>query len=76
MLQRKKLCQAAEFMKSTEIDLWVTLARESTMARDPVLPMLADMYFSRLAAVMVIDILVPVSPSGTGNTLSALTFCL
>ena len=53
MLQRKKLCQAAEFMKSTEIDLWVTLARESTMARDPVLPMLADMYFSRLAAVMV-----------------------
>lgn len=53
MLQRKKLCQAASFMKQTDIDLWVTLARESTMARDPVLPMLADMYFSRLAAVVV-----------------------
>jgi len=53
MLQRKKLCQAAEFMKQTDIDLWITLARESTMACDPVLPMLADMYFSRLAGIIV-----------------------
>ena len=31
---------------------------------------------SRFAALMVIDIFVPVSPSGTGNTLSASTCCL
>ena len=31
---------------------------------------------SRLAALIVIDMLVPVSPSGTGKTLSASTCCL
>jgi len=52
-LQRKKLEQARDFLNTSDIDLWVVLSRESTMVKDPVLPLVCDIYFSGLAAVMV-----------------------
>ena len=53
MLQKKKLRQAAEFMKTTDIDLWITLMRETTMHKDPVLPLIGDIYYSGQAAIIV-----------------------
>jgi len=53
MIEKEKLHQAAAFMESTDIDLWITLMRETTMARDPVLPLIGDIYYSRQAAIIV-----------------------
>lgn len=52
-LQRKKLEQARDYLNQSEIDLWLVLSRESTMIKDPILPLVCDIYFSGLAAVMV-----------------------
>lgn len=53
MIQQDKLHQAAQFMMGTDIDLWITLMRETSMTRDPVLPLIGDIYYSRQAAIIV-----------------------
>jgi len=53
MIQKDKLHQAAKFMTTTDIDLWITLMRETTMTKDPVLPLIGDIYYSRQAAIVV-----------------------
>ena len=53
MLQKDKLHQAAAFMENTDIDLWITLMRETSMTRDPVLPLIGDMYYCRQSAIVV-----------------------
>ena len=53
MLQRKKLEQARAYLDHSDIDLWVVLSRGNTMVKDPVLPLVCDIYFSGLAAIIV-----------------------
>ncbi len=53
MIQKDKLRQAAAFMEGTDIDLWITLMRETSMTRDPVLPLIGDIYYCRQSAIVV-----------------------
>lgn len=52
MIQLQKKKQALKILQKTDIDLWIILVRETTMMRDPVMPLIADMYFSGLGAVI------------------------
>jgi len=52
-LERRKLEQAREFLNHSDIDIWLVLSRESTMVKDPALPLICDIYFSGLAGIIV-----------------------
>lgn len=52
-MQREKLEQAAQIIKNENIDMWLTLIRESAMNNDPVLPIISSVDFTALSAVMV-----------------------
>lgn len=53
MIIKSKINQAKELMKTSNIDVWVTLTRESGINTDPVLQLISDMYFSRAAAILI-----------------------
>ncbi len=45
MLQQQKLVQAKEMLKNSEVDIWMTIGRETTMNNDPVIPFLCPINF-------------------------------
>lgn len=53
IIKRKKLKQAIEILRNTDIDLWITFARETAMMKDPIMPLISDMYFSGLGAIII-----------------------
>ncbi len=53
MVIKSKINQAKELMKTSNIDVWVTLTRESGINTDPMLPLISNMGFSRLAAILI-----------------------
>lgn len=53
MLQREKLLQAKGILKETDIDLWITLVRETEQTPDPVLPLISTVDYTWVSALMV-----------------------
>lgn len=53
MLQREKLDQAKRILQHSDVDLWLTLVRETGQTSDPVLPLLCPVDFTWTSAIMV-----------------------
>jgi len=53
MLQREKLHQAKQIMQQSEVDLWLTLVRETGQTRDLVLPLMCPVDFTWTSALMI-----------------------
>jgi Xaa-Pro aminopeptidase len=52
-LQREKVLQAVEIVKEENVDLWITIGRETVMNSDPVVPIISPCEFGSLTAVMI-----------------------
>jgi Xaa-Pro aminopeptidase len=53
VLLREKLDQAREIMREQEVDLWLTLVRETMLTRDPSLDLVAGIYCAWQSAFLV-----------------------
>lgn len=51
-MQREKLEQATAILREQNIDMWLTLVRESSMNNDPVLPLIASVDFTALSGII------------------------
>ena len=52
-MQKEKIQQAVALLKEKEIDLWMTVVRETLMLSDPVLPLLSTSDFTGTTAVCI-----------------------
>ena len=52
-MQKEKIRQAVAILKEKDIDLWMTVVRETMMGSDPVLPFLASIDFSGTTALCI-----------------------
>lgn len=52
-LQREKVLQAIEILKTQDIDMWLTIARESMMNSDPVIPLISQSEFGGMTAAII-----------------------
>lgn len=52
-MYKEKLEQAAKLMKEENIDIWLTLVRETIMNNDPILPFISKVDFTALSGIMV-----------------------
>ena len=52
-IQKGKLEQAISILEELDIDMWMTVGRETSMNNDPVLPIIAGVDFTALAALIV-----------------------
>jgi Xaa-Pro aminopeptidase len=52
-MQREKLKQAQGLLREQNIDLWLTVVRETAMNNDPVLPLISTVDFTALSCIMV-----------------------
>ncbi len=52
-LQREKVLQAIEILKIQDIDMWMTIARESMMNSDPVIPLISASEFGGMTAAII-----------------------
>jgi len=52
-LQREKVLQAVEILKKEKIDMWMTIARESMMNSDPVIPLISTSEFGGMTAAII-----------------------
>lgn len=53
ILQREKVLQAVEIVKEENVDMWITIGRETVMNSDPVVPIISVSDFGSLTAVMI-----------------------
>lgn len=53
MLQIEKLTQAKNILKELEIDLWITIGRETVMNSEPVLPFLSTIELGGNTAILI-----------------------
>lgn len=53
MLQKEKLSQATNILHELDVDMWVTVGRETSMNNDPVLPLISTIDFASLSALIV-----------------------
>jgi Xaa-Pro aminopeptidase len=54
MMQKEKLKQAGRILEEQNVDIWLTLVRETAMNNDPVLPFVSTVEFTALSGIMVI----------------------
>ena len=52
-MQKEKINQAVAILKEKEIDLWMTVVRETLMASDPVLPFISSIDFTGTTALCI-----------------------
>jgi Xaa-Pro aminopeptidase len=52
-MYKEKLEQAGEILKEQNIDIWLTLVRETIMNNDPILPFISKVDFTALSGIMV-----------------------
>lgn len=52
-LQREKVLQAIEILKKEDIDLWMTIGRETMMNSDPVIPLISKSEFGGMTAAII-----------------------
>jgi Xaa-Pro aminopeptidase len=52
-MQKEKLVQAGKILKEQDIDIWLTLVRETIMNNDPVLPLISKVDYTALTGIMV-----------------------
>lgn len=53
-MQIEKLVQAGKIVREQNIDMWLTLVRESSMNNDPVLSLISTVDYTALSAIMVL----------------------
>ncbi|XMB65983.1 M24 family metallopeptidase [Mycoplasmatota bacterium zrk1] len=53
VLQRGKVIQAMDIVKEENIDLWITIGKETVMNSDPVIPLLSTTEFGSLTAILI-----------------------
>lgn len=53
MLQQEKIKQAKNILKEENVDLWITIGRETVMNSEPVLPFLSTIQFGGNTAIMI-----------------------
>ena len=53
MLYKEKLDQAASLLESLDIDLWLTVGRETEMNSEPAIPLISPIDFTAAAALIV-----------------------
>ena len=53
MLQKEKLTQAKNILKNLNVDLWITIGRETVMNSEPVLPFLSTLEFGGNTAILI-----------------------
>ena len=52
-LQREKVMQAIDLLKEENIDLWMTIGRETMMNSDPVIPLISASEFGGMTAAII-----------------------
>lgn len=52
-LQREKVLQAIDLLKDENIDMWLTLGRETMMNSDPVIPLISASEFGGMTAAII-----------------------
>lgn len=52
-IQKEKLEQAISILGELDIDMWMTVGRETSMNNDPILPIIAGVDFTALAALII-----------------------
>ena len=52
-MQKEKIRQAVALLKEKEIDLWMTVVRETLVLSDPVLPLISTSDFTGTAALCI-----------------------
>ncbi|MDF2533455.1 MAG: Xaa-Pro aminopeptidase [Clostridia bacterium] len=52
-MYKEKLEQAGKILKEQNIDIWLTLVRETIMNNDPILPFISKVDFTALSGIMV-----------------------
>lgn len=52
-MYKEKLEQAVKILKEQNIDIWLTLVRETIMNNDPILPFISKVDFTALSGIMV-----------------------
>lgn len=53
MLQREKISQAKGILKNLQIDMWITIGRETVMNSEPVIPFLSTLQFGGNTAIII-----------------------
>jgi len=52
-LQREKVMQAIEILKEQDLDMWMTIGRETMMNSDPVIPLISKSEFGGMTAAII-----------------------
>jgi Xaa-Pro aminopeptidase len=52
-MQREKLNQASKILDEINVDMWLTLVRETVMNNDPILPFISTIDFTALSGIIV-----------------------
>ena len=53
MLQREKVLQAIDIVREENVDVWLTIARETSMNNDPVIPLISNVEFGGMTCVFI-----------------------
>lgn len=52
-LQKEKVQQALAIVKEEQVDVWITIGKESTMNSEPILPIISSVSFGGLTAILI-----------------------
>jgi hypothetical protein len=53
MVQKEKLIQAVSILNELNIDMWLTLGRETSMNNDPVLPLISTIDYTAIVGLII-----------------------
>lgn len=53
LLQREKVLQAINIVREEKVDVWMTIARETSMNNDPVIPLISNVDFGGMTCVCI-----------------------
>lgn len=53
MIQKEKLAQAISILNELDIDMWLTIGRETSMNNDPILPLISDIDYTATAGLII-----------------------